>query len=163
MIRLKSKRARIEADFARALAWEVAGASNVSYRVIVARLKRLQRLYLPMLSAKSVDALELKRRIAEQMYQQALFCGCSPAVCRAKFRTLSKLGFTDIERKAHFYLLDARAAVSRGHKSLARRRAAAIIRELEDAPKRGRNPLRRELLRLTNALIRQPGYRGGRK
>jgi len=155
MVRLKGKRAKIEGDFAKALALEVANAGSLSYRAAVAGLRRLERSFLPMLPAKSADVLELRRRIAEQIYHQALSHGCSPAVCGDKLRALSKLGFTDVERKAHFYLLDARAALLRGDKPLARRKATTMIRELEDAPKRGRNPLRKELLGLTKALVRQ--------
>jgi hypothetical protein len=160
MIPLKGKRAKIERDFAKALALEVANAGSLSYRAAAARLRRLERSFLPMLPAKSADALEVRRRIAEQIYHQALSHGCSPAVCRAKLRALSRLGFTDVERKAHFFLLDARAALSRGDKSLARRTAATMIRELEDAPRRGRNPLRKELLGLTKDLLRQAGDPG---
>jgi hypothetical protein len=110
-----------------------------------------------MLPAKSTDALELRRRIAEQVYQHALLHGSSPAVCRAKLKRLSKLGFTDVERKAHFYLLHARAAVSRGEIHLARRTATAMMRELENAPKIGRNPLRRGLFRMTETLVEKLG------
>jgi hypothetical protein len=156
----KGKGVRIEHDFAKALALEVAKAGTITYRAVVARLRHLERSYLAMLPAKSADALEVRRRIAEQVFQQALFHDCSRAVCRAKLRALSKLGFTDLERKAHFYLLDARAALSRGDKTLARKTAATMIRELENAPKRGRNDLRKELLGLTKALLHQIGDPG---
>ena len=153
MTRLKTRRARIEADFANALAWATVMGATRSYRTVAARLKQLQTTFLPMLPTKSRDALELKRRIAEQLYQQAVFHGCSRAVCRAKFEALAKLGFTDLERKAHFHLLESRAALSRGNKRLARIKAAAIVRELERAPQRGMNPLRKELLRTIQSLI----------
>jgi len=160
MVRPKGKLARIERDFAKALAREVAKAGGISYRAVVARLRHLQRSCLALLPASSADALEVRRRIAEQMFQQALFHDCSRAVCRAKLKALSNLGFTDLERKAYFYLLDARAALSRGDKTLARRTAATMIRELENAPKRGRNDLRKELLGLTKALLLQTGDPG---
>lgn len=65
MIRPKGKRAKIEHDFAKALAWEIAKAGGLSYRAAVTRLRRLERTYLPMLPGKSSDALELRRRIAK--------------------------------------------------------------------------------------------------
>lgn len=160
MIRPKGKRARIERDFAKALDTEVVKAGGIGYRSVVTRLRRLERSFLSMLPVKSADALELRRRIAEQIYQQALSHNCSPALCRAKLRALTRLGFTDVERKAHFYLLDARAALSRGEKPVARRTAAAMIRELEAAPGRRGNPLRRELLGLTKALLQEAGDPG---
>jgi hypothetical protein len=155
MVRRRTKRARIEQNFARALASEVARVGSFSHRAASARLRRLQNLYLPMLPVKSRDALELRRRIAEQVYQHALLRGSSHVVCRAKLKTLSKLGFTDVERKAHFYLLHARAALSRGERRLAHRTAAAMIRELENAPRRSGNPLREELFRMTEALLEE--------
>ncbi len=155
MVRRKTKRTKIEGDFARALSSEVAKAGSLSHRAASARLRRLERHYVPMLPAKSRDALEMRRRIAEQIYQHALLHGSSPAVCRIKLKTLSKLGFTDIERKAHFYLLHARAALSRRELRLARTTATAIMCELDDAPRHGGNPLRKELLRLIKTLLQQ--------
>ena len=157
MVRRRTKRARIERNFARALASEVAKIGCLSHRAASARLRRLQHHYLPMLPAKSTDALELRRRIAEQVYQYALLHGSSPAVCRAKLKRLSKLGFTDVERKAHFYLLHAVPPLPAEKFVFARRTATAMMCELENAPKIGRNPLRRGLFRMTEALVEKLG------
>jgi hypothetical protein len=146
------KYTRFERDFARALDWEIAKSRSRNYRTVAARLRKLERLYVSP-ARESGASVEIRRRIAEQVFQQALSHDCSWTLCRAKFRALCKLGFTNLELKAHFHLLYARAALSRGSSRLAHRTATAMIRELKSGRKHSRNPLRKELMDLTQALL----------
>jgi hypothetical protein len=150
----RNKSVCFERKFARALDAEIAESRNRDFRTVARRLQNLERSYLVALPGNSAAALEIRRRIAEQMFEQALSHNCSRMVCRVRLAKLSKLGFTNLERKAHFYLLEGRALLSQGSSRLARSTAKAMIRELEGAPRRSRNRLRKELLRLTKTLLR---------
>lgn len=150
----RSKAVAFERKFARALDAEIVKSRDADFRTVTRRLRNLERSYLVALPSNSAAALEIRRRIAEQLFEQALAHNCSRMVCRVKLAKLRKLGFTNIERKAHFYLLEGRALLSRGNARLARSTAKAMIRELEGAPRRGRNTLRKELLQLTKTLLR---------
>ena len=143
----------IERRFAKALDSEIVESGSRDYRMVAARLRRLERSSLSGLPKKSFATLEVKRRIAEQIFYQALSHSCSWTVCQAKYRALYKVGFTNLERKADFDLLYARDALSRGKKTLAQKTAATIVREMESATKRGSNPLRKKLLDLNRALL----------
>jgi hypothetical protein len=139
--KLKTLDAPIEKAFATELAGEVANAGNVTYMTVVVRLRRLERKALKNASNK-ILAIEMKRRIAEQLLQQAIFHSCSIAACRRRLNTLSELGFTNVGRKAHFHLLYARGALERGHRQIARAIATVTASELERARKRDSGLLR---------------------
>ncbi len=152
---MTKKRLDIEHRFAKALDFEVIESGKTNYRTTVLRLRRLERLYLSQLTGDSTSALEIRRRIAEQMFEQALLHNCSQSVFRAKLSSMSKLGFSNMERKAHFYLLGGRAFLLQGNVRVARSLASSITRELESSARRPRNPLRKELLRLANVLLQE--------
>jgi hypothetical protein len=113
--RAKSQGGAVEREFAKALDWEVANAGSITYRTVTARLRGLERSFLNR-AGRKFAALEMKRRIAEQRLQQAIFHSCSLAICRGRLKALEQLGFTNIERKGYCYLVYARAALARGHR-----------------------------------------------
>jgi hypothetical protein len=141
----KSRAALLEREFGKTLGWQVAKAGTLSYRTVAARLRNLEQLYLKQLK-NEVLKREVRRRIAEQMFQQAIFHNCSLPLCKAKLNELTKLGFENIERKGHFYLLYTRGALARGHRLLANRTARAIVNELERSVPRRKSLLAQDLL-----------------
>lgn len=139
-----SRAAAVEREFATALGWEVAKAGSVTYRSASARLRGLERHFLRRVGSKFA-AREMKRRIAEQILQQAVFHDCSLAVCRKRLKALEQLGFTNIERKGHCYLVYARGALARGHKRAAQMTARAMARDLNRSTSRRKSLLARDL------------------
>jgi len=142
--RAGSEAASVEREFARALGLEVAAAGRFSYRTVASRLRNLERRYLKRVGSRRA-AREVRRRIAEQMLQQAVFHDCSLAVCRLKFNVLAQLGFTSIQRKGHFHLLYAKGALARGHKRAAQIAAQAIAKDLDRSMSQRKSSLTRDL------------------
>jgi hypothetical protein len=153
--RAKSRGVAVEREFAKALDWEVANAGSVSYRTVTARLRGLERSFLRR-AGRKFEAREMKRRVAEQMLEQAIFHNCSLAVCGERLKALERLGFTNIERKGHCYLLYARGALARGHKRAAQIKAKAMARNLERSLHGRRSLLARDLLKSIRDLLRSP-------
>jgi hypothetical protein len=150
--RAKNQGAVVEYEFGKALDWQVAKAGSVTYRTVTARLRGLERSFLKRAGSKFV-AREMKRRVAEQTLEQAIFHNCSLAICRGRLRALEQLGFTDIERKGHCCLLYARGALARGHKRAAQITAKAMARDLERSLRRRRSLLARDLLKSIRDLL----------
>lgn len=140
----------LEREFASALLQQVAAAGALPYRAAAARLRALERSYLTKVNNKLL-ARELRRRIAEQMLHQAIFHGCSLALCRRKLSDLSNLGFATVERKAHFHLIYARCALAHGHKQVAHTTAKSIAAELDRSAK---SRLGKELTKSFSDLLR---------
>jgi hypothetical protein len=151
--RTRNQGAAVEREFANALDWEVAKAGSVTYRTVTARLRGLERSFLNRAGRKFV-AREMERRIAEQMLEQAIFHNCPLAICRGKLKALEQLGFTNIERKGHCYLLYARGALARGHERVAQITAKAMARDLERSLYRRRSLLARDLLKSIRDVLR---------
>src|SRR5438874_3706914 len=95
----------LEREFANALSWEVAQSGTFSFRGVSAHLRRLEHSFTSRLRRDRNGLREVRRRIAEQMLQQAIAHNCSLQTCRVKLNTLSEVGFANVERKAHFHLL----------------------------------------------------------
>lgn len=152
--RARDGAAAVERAFAKALGWEAASAASVSYKEVVVRHRRLERHYLKQAAGNRRLCREIRRRVAEQLLEQAIFHGCGLKLCRERLRRVSRLGFTNVERKAHYYLLYAKGAFARGHKRVAHRTTTAIARELERTLGKRKNPLARDLLRLANGYLR---------
>lgn len=130
----------IGSAFGHALDLELVKSSSISYSQVVRNLRSLERDYVKKLKAHPEFALEIRRRIAESVLDQALLHGCNLSICRAKLSNASRLGWTDIGRKAHFHLVYARVALASGHKRVARRVAFAMVKEIQnmlDEPKNG--------------------------
>jgi hypothetical protein len=107
-------------------------------------LRRIEREHVDRLSGYPQFALELRRRTAERILDQALVHGCSLVQCRNKLNEAAQLGWTSIERYLHFQLLYARGMVARGHLRTARTTAHACILHIQRELKRiERMPRRR--------------------
>ena len=149
--------------FAHSLGWEMTRARTLTYAEVVNNLRSLERQYVGQLQKHPEFALELRRRIAEKLLEQAIFHGCKLSVCRARLNAASRLGFTDIEQSAHYRLLYAKGAFDRGHTLVAYRTTTTIARDLECSLRRRRSRLGKHLLTLTreymNHIERSEGQR----
>jgi hypothetical protein len=94
----------------------------------MAWLRRIEDEYCRKLADQPSLKLEVKRRIAETLLDMSISREWSFATCRVRFNALAKLGFTDIEQKAHYHLIYARAALERGHCQIADHLANKIDR-----------------------------------
>jgi hypothetical protein len=141
--------------FAKDFATNLGQASTMTYADVVANLRDTQRCHLASLGRNRYLALELKRRIAEKLLEQALLHDCSLEECRSRLKSLNKLGFTDAEAKANSYLLYAKGASTRGHKRSAQSTATKVIRELESTLRRRKSRLGRQLLELAKSFLEQ--------
>ena len=118
---------RIESEFvkARTAVFMATGTE----RQKMARLRRIESEYCGKLTSEPHLRLEVKRRIAETLLDMSITRGRSLKTCRMRFNALLKVGFTDIEQKAHYYLIYGRAALERGHPQIADNLARRMIRE----------------------------------
>jgi len=112
----------------------------------IARLRRIESEYCPKLTSEPHLRLEVKRRIAETLLDMSISRGRSLKTCRVRFNALLKVGFTDIEQKAHYYLIYGRAALERVHPQIADNLARRMIRELRRSLRHRRSILGRRLL-----------------
>lgn len=139
--------------FAKDVEWKAFEARTKPYLEVLRDLRRLERHYLAQLRDYPQYALAIRRRIAENEFEQALSHGCTLSMCSRRLRAASQLGFESVERKAHFYLLYARGALARGHKQAAKQSALAIKAELERSLKKRKSLLGNQCLRLTDELL----------
>ena len=112
----------------------------------IARLRRIESEYCHKLAREPRLKLEVKRRTAETLLDMSISQRRSLNTCRVRFNALLKVGFTDIEQKAHYYLIYGRAALERGHPQLAAKIAHRMIRELRRSLRHRRSILGRQLL-----------------
>jgi len=75
------------------------------------------------------------------------------SACRERLKSLTKLGFTDIESKGHVHLIYARAALERGHREIARKTANKMADELERVLTHKNSRLGREILGHLRGLL----------
>jgi hypothetical protein len=140
-------------DFAMDVEWKMIEAATISYVDVVRSLRSLERHYLARLQDHPELALEIRHRIAENELEQALIHGCVLPVCRAKLQVALRLGFSNVERKAHFYLLYARGALAHGHKRVARRSSSEMVGELERSLKKQKSLLAEQCLTRTREFL----------
>jgi len=140
----------IEFEFVRARAAATVGAG--SQRRKIARLRRIEDEFCRRLANKPRLKVEVKRRIAETLLDMSISQGQTLATCRVRFGALAKLGYTDVEQKAHYCLIYARAALERGHPRIADNVTKNMIPELRRSLRRRRSLLGRQLLRLFEQL-----------
>lgn len=121
-------------------------ACGLTYRSFAARLRCIERVHVRQLRRHPLFQREIRRRIAELLLLEATVRGCPFETCRRRMKELEKLGFTDIESKAFYSLIYARAARRHGHRRLARGTAIAMTDEL-------RRSLRRRKSRLAQSYV----------
>jgi hypothetical protein len=121
----------------------------------LARLRRIETEFCRKLASEPRLKLEVRRRIAETLLDMSISRGRSLKTCRARFNALLKVGFTDIEQKAHHYLIYGRAALERGHPRIADSLARRMIRELRRSLRNRRSILGRQLLGHLEQLAQQ--------
>jgi len=71
----------------------------------IARLRRIESEYCRKLASAPRLKLEVKRRVAETLLDMSISRGQSLKTCHVRFNALLKVGFTDLQQKAH-YLMD---------------------------------------------------------
>jgi len=135
---------RIEFEFVKARTAVEMGSGTERQKI--AQLRRIEDEYCRRLADEPRLKLEVRRRIAERLLDISISRGRTLATCRVRFNALAKLGFTDIEQKAHYYLIYSRAALERGHPQIAENLARRMIRELQRSLRHRRSILGRQLL-----------------
>jgi len=133
----------IESEFVRART--AVFMAQGTERQKIARLRRIESEYCRKLASEPRLKLEVKRRIAETLLDMSISRGRSLKTCRVRFNALLKVGFTDVQQKAHYYLIYGRAALERGHPQIADNLARSMIGELRHWRHR-RSILGRQLL-----------------
>lgn len=137
---MRTNAAQLGKEFSRELVGVLERAREGEHFETVRDLRKLEKRYVERLSSQPELSLEIRRRVAERLLEEAIRSGCSIGVCRAKLKALANLGFAEIEQKAHWYLVYARGALARRHLLAARRIAAELIEELHAALDRRRGP-----------------------
>jgi hypothetical protein len=134
----------IEREFVKAHTAIIVGPGTDRQKM--AQLRRIENDFSRRLAYKPRLKLEMKRRIAETLLDISISRRRSIAFCRARLNSLTKLGFTNIERKAHWHLIYARTALERGHRRTASELVTRMVRELRSSLWQRRSLLGRELL-----------------
>ncbi len=127
---------KVGREFAQAVDLNYASLASQSYGDTARVLRRIEKDHVERLSGYPQFALELRRRTAELLLDQALVHGCSLAQCRSKLNQAARLGWTSIERRLHFQLLYARGMVARGHLRTATAMAHTCILHIQRELKR---------------------------
>jgi hypothetical protein len=140
-------------DFARAVSGEIVRAATISHKEFMSRLRDLEKFYVHELEGFPEFALEVKRRVSEQLLEQAIFRRNSLSACRARLNAASRLGFTNIEQRAHCQMLYAQYAFARGNKRVAKRIASALVIELEQSLRKRKSPLAKQCLTYARGFL----------
>jgi len=152
--RTKSKSPKVVSrEFARAANFEIVKASSISYDKVARNFRRLERIYLPHLAGHPSLALEIRRRVSEQLLEQAILHGCSQRACRSRLSIALRLGFTNIEQEAHYRLLYAKGALARGHRRIAKKTASEMVQKLQRSLKKRRSSLGQQCLMLMRKFL----------
>lgn len=132
----------------------------------MSQLRRLEIEVCRGLARQPRLQLEVKRRIAESLLDMSIAESLLDmsisgrrriTTCRSKLRRLAKLGFTDIEQKAHYHFIYARFALEEGHPKIASKVARDMILELRIHLSRRRSLLGRSLLNSLEQLTERMG------
>ena len=149
----RRKISHAERFFMRALDWEIVKSEKISYDETLRNLQLLEAFFVNALKKQPADALEIKRRIAEWRLDRAIRKNCSFAVCQAQLNALSRIEFSNMERKAYCHLIYARGALARGHIHAAKRVSTATIKELENSLKNHKSRAEKQMLELTRSFL----------
>jgi len=141
---------RIEFEFVKARTAVTVGVGT--QRQKIEQLRRIEDEFCRRLAHKPRLKVEVKRRIAETLLAMSISRGQTLSTFRGRFNALAKLGFTDVEQKAHYFLIYARAALEHGHPRIAGNITNGMIRELRRSLSRRRSLLGRQLLGLFEQL-----------
>jgi hypothetical protein len=134
----------VELEFVEARTAVIVGSGTDRQRI--AQLRRVEDEYCRRLANEPRLKLEVERRIAETLLDMSISRGRRIANCRARLNALAKLGFANIEQKAHWHLMYARAALERGHPQTASNIATGMVIELRRSLRHRRSLLGCELL-----------------
>jgi hypothetical protein len=118
-------------EFAHEFGWAIVRLAKVPHRHAVRDLKGIERVYLKKLTGHPDCALEVRRRVAEQLLDLALVHDCRLSICRERLRRNAELGWSTFDRQFHFHLLYARGVLARGHVRTAEKVASCLLLELE--------------------------------
>jgi hypothetical protein len=145
----------VERDFIRSFNQLFVVAPTMPFEEVTHRMRALERHYLSLLENFPDFALEIRRRMAEMDLELSLLSfQRSLAVCRNKLQRLARLGYQDVERKAHFEILFVRGAIVRGHKRVAKRHATQVAEELRAELKKRKSSLAEHCLAIIESTLR---------
>src|SRR5260370_9342550 len=82
-------------------------AKGIGYRILAARLRNLESVYVRRLGRNKRLAREIRRRVAETLLKEAICRGCSFEDCRKRMKSLSRLGFITNQSKSTHLLIYA--------------------------------------------------------
>jgi hypothetical protein len=153
IFRRSGSAASVGRSLARTLDFECIRSASLPHNEVVRNFRKVEKFYLKELRGNPELALETRRRVAEHLLDQAILNGCAQRVCSSRLRTAAELGFTTIEREAHFRLLYARGALARGHVRIARKTAAEMAGKLERSLRRRRSLLAKQYLMQFQELL----------
>jgi hypothetical protein len=141
-------------SLARTLDFECIRSASLPHNEVVRNFRKVEKYYLQELKGNAELALETRRRVAEHLLDQAILHGCAQRVCNSRLKAAARLGFTTIEREAHFRLLYARGALARGHERIARKTSTEMVGKLERSLTRRKNLLAKKCLMQFQEFLR---------
>src|SRR6185437_10977209 len=104
----------------------------MTFREFARRLRAIEHKYLPAINNDAVFALELRRRVAENMLEASIVHKCSLRFCMKKLNENFSLGFSNRWREVHFRLRYAEAFLVRGSSRTAMRMACEADNLISD-------------------------------
>lgn len=128
-------------------------SGRLTYRQKLAQLRLLEVKQCQLLARRPRLLLEIKRRIAETIFDLSLSRGYDIATYRTKLKAIERLGFSSIEQKSHYVLMYARTAWKQGHQRIALNSGEQMIQELRRSLSRRHSLLGRELLGRFEQLV----------
>jgi hypothetical protein len=128
---------------------------KMGFDALIEAYKEVESSFLPKVAGNDFLTLETKRRVAELALYSALEKKCSFELCQSLFVNLSRLGFTNLEKKSNVYLIYSRYClrVSRNQEGI--RLLEQLKVELEHELRRADMLVYRELLKTVRDVLRQ--------
>lgn len=84
----------------------IVATTNDSFEQLEPKFKALQKRLIAS-ATSDFERLEIRRRIAEELFNAAFGLNCPWAVFRQALRRIERLGYTDVERRYHIAALYA--------------------------------------------------------
>ena len=140
-------------DFGRALEEIYLRTPDTSFDELSKSYKNVEATFLSKVAGNQFLTLETKRRVAELILYSAIDKQVSFELSESLFGELSRLGFTNLEKKSSVYLIYSRYCLELGRINEGLRLLEELKVELENELRLGEAPVYRELLDTTLEVL----------
>ena len=142
-------------EFSRALEKVYVTTPDVDFDDLAQSYRNVEDSFLRRVAGNEFLTLETKRRVAELMLYSAIDKQCSFELCESLYGKLSRLGFTNLEKKSNVQLIYSRYCLQLGRNDDGILLLEPLEVELEEKRQQSDAPVYRQLLHTVRDVLQQ--------